>query len=302
MPGPTATVTLPIGINLVTAAPPTVAAVQITSLPQPTKTPLSTPTPLIYLVVEGDTVAGIAAGLNTTIETILGLNPGLDPNLLSVGQPLLLPTPDAQAVEAGIDVGTAVPVLAVVADVQLYQTPTDAIWLLGTAENVGALAIEDVKLEIGLADAAGNVLQTYPVWTAVRVIPTQGIAPFGLLLENTPSGFDHPLVSVVDGLSVAGSGSRYLDFEVTEIGLDGGNGSVRLEGMVKNGGAATADKILLVARFYNEQNHITGFQNLNLPGQLAPGESAPFVVTAVPPGGQSVGAAVMVEGIVAGSQ
>jgi len=46
-----------------------------------------------YTVVAGDTLFTIAARYNTTIQAILAVNPGLDPNRLFIGQQICIPVP-----------------------------------------------------------------------------------------------------------------------------------------------------------------------------------------------------------------
>jgi LysM repeat protein len=67
-----------------------------TSTPTPTETPTVTPTPtplppLTYQVQAGDTLLIIAAAYDTTVEAILALNPGVEPETLPVGYVLLIP-------------------------------------------------------------------------------------------------------------------------------------------------------------------------------------------------------------------
>ncbi|NLY75308.1 MAG: LysM peptidoglycan-binding domain-containing protein [Firmicutes bacterium] len=47
----------------------------------------------IYTIVFGDTLFSLAARFNTTVQAILQANPGLDPNLLFVGQRICIPVP-----------------------------------------------------------------------------------------------------------------------------------------------------------------------------------------------------------------
>jgi LysM repeat protein len=70
---------------------PTTAA---TSAPSPTLTPSPTPTPFpprAHQVQEGETLLEIAEFYDTTVDEILFLNPGITPELLQVGQVLLIP-------------------------------------------------------------------------------------------------------------------------------------------------------------------------------------------------------------------
>jgi LysM repeat protein len=64
------------------------------STPTPTPTPTSTPTPvppLVHQVQEGETLIDIAVEYDINVETILALNPDVDPELIRVGQVLLIP-------------------------------------------------------------------------------------------------------------------------------------------------------------------------------------------------------------------
>ncbi|MBE0610265.1 MAG: LysM peptidoglycan-binding domain-containing protein, partial [Dehalococcoidia bacterium] len=56
-------------------------------------TAAATPTPgtRSYIVRSGDTLSTIAAENDTTVDAIVALNPGLDPDTLAVGAEILLP-------------------------------------------------------------------------------------------------------------------------------------------------------------------------------------------------------------------
>jgi len=65
-----------------------------TGTPTITPTATGTPTPIpprAHQVMEGETLAVIAQQYDTTVEEILAMNPGITPELLQVGQVLLIP-------------------------------------------------------------------------------------------------------------------------------------------------------------------------------------------------------------------
>ncbi len=91
--------------TLMTAEPETESVTPTTT---PTRTPTATPTatpthtptptaiptpvpPLAHQVQEGETLIDIAIAYDTAVEVILALNPDADPDLLQVGQVLLIP-------------------------------------------------------------------------------------------------------------------------------------------------------------------------------------------------------------------
>ncbi|MCL4242034.1 MAG: LysM peptidoglycan-binding domain-containing protein [Dehalococcoidia bacterium] len=57
----------------------------------PTAAATATPGPRTYVVQSGDTLSSIAAENGTTVDEIVGLNPGLEPNTLQVGAEIRLP-------------------------------------------------------------------------------------------------------------------------------------------------------------------------------------------------------------------
>lgn len=54
------------------------------------------PTGLFLEIAPGDTLAKIAREQGTTVEAILALNPGIDPQRLRVGMIICLPLPVSQ--------------------------------------------------------------------------------------------------------------------------------------------------------------------------------------------------------------
>ena len=69
--------------NLVTATTSAKDSAEIVRLP--------TPTPIIYEVVENDTLTGIALKHSISLEDLIAANPGIDPNFLTIGLTLTIP-------------------------------------------------------------------------------------------------------------------------------------------------------------------------------------------------------------------
>jgi LysM repeat protein len=76
-----------------TRTPTPTPTATLSPTPTPTFTPVPTPTPvppLTYEVEPGDTLSSIAVAYNVSMEEILALNPTLDPDLLQIGQIILI--------------------------------------------------------------------------------------------------------------------------------------------------------------------------------------------------------------------
>lgn len=187
----------PIGVDFVTRAPPTAVVIETTPTPLPSASPTASPTPIVYVVEEGDTLLAIAWQRGNTVDEILALNPGVQPEQLQIGQQIVLPPPATPL--AQMTASTPVPLQLTLVQIQAYRTPVGSLWLLGEVRNDGAQPVENVQLEIGLRDEAGNLLRTAVTWTAAAVVPAGETAPYGVLVSEMPPGFAYPTVSVVGG-------------------------------------------------------------------------------------------------------
>ena len=68
----------------------------VTPSTAPTASAEQSPAGQVYVVKKGDTLYAIAVRNKTTVEAIMAVNPAItNPNLLKVGQRVLIPTPSA---------------------------------------------------------------------------------------------------------------------------------------------------------------------------------------------------------------
>jgi LysM repeat protein len=276
----------PIGVSLATRVVPTTAVIQTTPSPLPTSTTLPTATPIIYTIVDGDTLLGIAIQNRTTTEEIMALNPEVRPELLQIGQALILPPPatlSAQGVAS-----TAVPIQVEVRGFQAYQTPVGGLWLLGEVVNLGDLPAGNVQVAVNLLSEAGEILATHAAWTAVPVILPGQSAPFGALVNEPPPDFARSSVSIAGGETLSDLGTHYVDLVVGETAVTFDESQVQVTGQVQNTGQSAAQAIVITATFSDGQGNVSGYQQLSLPDSLPPAESTTFTMTAAPPGGAAV--------------
>ena len=292
---PTRTSTPEIGVTLVTRAPATVAVLQTTPTPLPTATTTPSPTPIHYTIEEGDTLLGIAIANLTTVEEIEALNPGVVPELLQIGQPLVLPPP-ATPVFSGAS-ATAVPLQVDVVDVEIVRTPVGSMWLLGEVQNRGAYPVAGLQVQIDLLGREGTPLLSAPAWVAAGVLRPEERGPFAALVREPPTEQVQPVVAVVAGDTLLETGSFYLDLAVPDSEVTIDDAQISVAGTVENVGEEAATALTITATFYGAQGDVVGFAQQLLEGPLAPGERLSFDTGGAPPGGPAVQAAVTAYGL-----
>lgn len=289
-----------IGVTLATASRPTQALVQVTPTPSPTPTPTPTPTPVVYLIEEGDTLLALAIDNNTTVDAIETLNPGIQPNLLQIGQQVILPPPATPSFQSAA--ATQVPLQIEVINLNTYRTPTGSLWFVGEVLNNSHLAAENIQLEIGLSETSGQGIAAVSTWVTPGIVPAGGKAPFGALVPgvtvDSSISLAPPSAAVIGGQTLVDTGNRYLDLAVMEPEANIEESQVELEGRIVNNGSETAGQILLVTTFYDAQGNVTGFHELTVDATIGPGEEQSFQITAAPPGGQVVEYAFLIQGLV----
>jgi LysM repeat protein len=141
----------------------------------------------VYTVKQGDTLAGIAAQFNVSLQAVIDLNPDLDPDLISVGQEILIPAAGlrtaANAAAPGASGGsleyTVVEGDTLASIARRHNTTVDAIVAENNLENADVIRVGDV-LRIPASAAA-------PAASATLVAPGPGetISAEGAITETT---------------------------------------------------------------------------------------------------------------------
>jgi LysM repeat protein len=296
LPSMTPSPTAELGVSFMTRAAPQAVVMETTPTPLPSPTPTPTPTPILYEIEAGDTLLAIAIQRRTTVDEIRTLNPDVRPELLQIGQVIELPPP-ATAVAQQL-ASTPIPLQMRVKQIDAYRTPVGSLWLLGEVVNEADVAAENVQVEVWLTAADGTPLTAVMGWVAASVIPAGATAPFAILVNEPPAGFDYPVVAVVAGQSVVDLGNRSLAVDVVEQQGQFDEGAVIIEGRLQNNAETPVKQIAIIATLYDAQGRVSGLQQTDVAGPLAPGETAVFQLSAAPPGGEVVDFALLAQAVI----
>ena len=172
----------------------TTAMMDMTASPSPTALPTPT-TPVTYSVQAGDTLSAIAQEHDVSVEALVGANNLVDPDVLQIGQVLIIPDPDDPASPIMTPSDTTVPDSSDHSSIIVLPTMTPsgpALVEIGDATGFG-----DVEAEtITLSNSGGRV--SLEDWTLSGptddryVLPALTLFPEGKVRIHSTSGNDTP--------------------------------------------------------------------------------------------------------------
>lgn len=248
---------------------------------EPVPTPAPSPTRQAHLVEAGDTLAGIAYRYGVPLESLMLANPGVEPALLQIGQPIVIPALDRRALLDGLATPTPMPLE--IAGTALYRGPADHPWLLGEVFNPSATPVENVQLTAVLQDANGAPLAQLRTWTAVDQILPNNSSPFAFRFDESPANsVDQFEILVLSAQPAARleNGSASLSLVESNGRLDGS--SFRIEVTITSLETEVAAEFTIVATLRDSLGAVTGFRVYCDSGPLAPLATAAYAFDVVP--------------------
>jgi LysM repeat protein len=245
-------------------------------------------------VQKGDTLIDIAKQYGISVQALQEANAILDPELLQIGQELVIPREDHNP--EGPPTSTPTPLPFQVKGLGFYETPSGSLWCLGEVENTSGRALERVQAEVSLYDEQDKVLATESAFVALGIVPQGGRVPFAILFDNPPISFAKYQAIALSGEAVTYLGNRYLDLTIIEQQGEAKGHYFTVEGLVQNTGQANTKTVTVLVTTYDAHGRVTGFRQADLENALAAGESSPFQVNLLPFGGTAVNYTVQAQG------
>lgn len=243
----------------------------LTPTPPPALTPAPalTPTPLIYKVQENDTLTYIASRYALTPAELLTANPNLNPDLLTIGDELVIP------VSAGylqtLTAPTAGGETVELGDPTCVLSAGGGYHCYALARNVSGAALYDLIAEFTLTDPQGVELVSKAVPLPLKTLGAGQSLPFYVYFAPPIE----PGFSV--NVELAGM-SRAVDKntaavplvigEVTTRGTDNGL-TVAVEGTASHNAESPLEALRLVAVAYNSGGEVVGLRILEEEHELA---------------------------------
>jgi hypothetical protein len=173
-----------------------------------------------------------------------------------------------------------------IVEMNSYVDAADALWFVGAVRNTGAVAVDGVRVDVTLRDAAGAVTAEGFGYTAYSPVRPGELAPFTVLFQQGPAWADYE-VTVEANPYRADLAYRSFSTTVTQEGPTDFY-LYTITGEVTNAGGTPAEFVRVTALLYDAEGRVIGWasDSIDEPAVLPPGQSAPFDITVVGAGGE----------------
>lgn len=293
---PTAQPTLPLPTARPTATPRATPTFAPATLPPP-KEPLITPTPVTYIVQEGDTLIPIANKFGVGVQELIAANGNLDPRFLRVGQRLVIPVGGNAAASnttGGQILPSPTPVPFEIRGLNIIRTAAGSVECLGEIFNNSPTAVTNVQIQVTLQDEAGTPLVGTSQFVARDVIAPNETSPFRVLFTVPP-----PTFVKFDVRALRAEATTANNFAKVQVGkLQGVPSGVqfRVTGEVTNADTSAANDLRLIVTAYDAEKRVIGYRYVSSQ-PLAAGASQPFELSIVTSSQTIASFAIVAEGL-----
>jgi LysM repeat protein len=276
-PSPTPSPTVTLAPFLTNTIPPA-RTFGATVAPLPTAGP--SPTPMAYSVRANDTFLAIALAYGLTREELLAANPGINPDLLSIGQQLLIPAPGGQGTATPIPTPTPLPVR--VADPRCFPSATGGLWCLVSVANTTNGPVEGLSGLLTLVDRQGSPLLTVPLYPPLNLVPAGQTMVLAAYLSPPVPEYKDAVAALTMAVLVQQAESRYADLDWSIVRSQPRPDRQSWDVEVKvplPADSANMWRVALAALAFDDQGDVIGFAKWEADEPLRPGEQVDVALT-----------------------
>ena len=231
---------------------------------------------MVYTVVEGDTLLGIAAEHGISVDTLQIVNGGLDPLSLQPGQTLTIPIVDGDS--ASVDLPISTPVALELSQFRCNPTPTGGHLCLAEVHNQSHEAVINIAVQVTLVMRDGSLGGSASAFTPLDILwPGQSLP----LSARFAVGGDvrGAVAQVLSAAPASALAHQFAEISVQEAsGEPGDSAGYMIRGRVYNGSEIPTSEIRMVVTLYAHDGAVLGFRLAKMNETLPPQAGAPFKV------------------------
>jgi LysM repeat protein len=239
------------------------------------ETPLPTPTPFTYTVMQGESISSIALKFGVSMDDLQAANPEISPNAMSIGQVIRIPSnPDNPSGEP-----TPTPAPFTVEQTPCYPTADHGMWCFVLVHNDFPGSMENVSAQVTLVDANGAALASQTALLPLNILSPNTSLPLPVFFPPEMPGEVKPQVQVLTAIQLLPDDERYLPATVnnTLVQVNADGRSARITGqVVLSGEVQAASQVWVTATAYDKTGRVVGLRRWEWGEGLSPGGSLPF--------------------------
>ncbi len=239
------------------------------------RTPLPTPTPFDYRVAAGDTLSQIAEKYGVSLDALIAANPGVDPNAMSVGAMLKIPSgQQAAAVDS-----TPTPVSLRIEQAACHPIGDGGAWCFALVHNETTTPVENVTAQFELTDANGHPAGSQAALPPLDILGAGQSLPLSAYFAPEVPRDVKLQVVILTGVSLLPADPRYLPAAVGNslVSVNWSGLTAQVSGSVTlPGNAKPAGLVWVAAVAYDPAGNVVGVKRWESNAGMAPGGSLPF--------------------------
>ncbi len=239
------------------------------------ETPVPSPTPFPYKIATGDTLSQVAQKFNVSLDALLAANPNIDPNTLSVGKTILIPSSPRNTSGEG----TPTPVAFQVQQIVCYPQADRSLGCLVLVHNDSSSTIENVTAQVSLEDEKGRTISSQTTALPLDILPPGSSLPLMAFFEPEVPTAASPQVQILTGVQILPGDQRYLPASIQNslAQVDWSGRSAQVSGTVAlPQGSKPARMVWVAAAAYASDGTVVGMNRWESKAGLPPGGSLPF--------------------------
>ena len=239
------------------------------------ETPVPTPTPFTYTVQAGDNMSSIALKFGVSLDELIGANPDVSPNAMSVETVLQIPSNPAGT--SGFSTPTPVP--APVKQINCHPTADGGMWCFVLVHNDSNDQMENTTAQVTLLDKNNQPFISAVAISPLNIVPPRTSLPLTVFFPPQIPSNARPQAQILTGVRLLPDDKRYLPAtihnSIVEISWSGRSAHARGQIYLPSD-SRPAKLVWIAAVAYDEYDRVIGIRRWESNAGISPGESLPF--------------------------
>jgi LysM repeat protein len=248
---------------------------QLSGLVATVETPLASPTPFLYKVKPGDTLGQIADTFNVQLDELMAANPNIDPNGMSVGTTLKIPSnPKNLTGEA-----TPTPVPFPVQQIACHPTVDRGLWCFVLVRNDSTDLMENITAQVTLLDSKDQSIASQTALLPLDILPPNGSLPLSVFFAPDVPSDVKPQVQILAAIRLLPGDQRYLPATIQNslVQVDWSGYSAQVNGQINlPANSKQASVVWVAAVAYDGAGEVVGLRRWESSTGIKPGGNLPF--------------------------